>query len=97
MDHGPRRVYLCKPGTECETEILEASRRSESLHHPWVFPTKSHEEYESYMERIRTGRTVGFLVRRKSDDYLAGVINVSEPVMGVFSQRLFGVLLFLWL
>lgn len=90
MDHAERRVYLCKPGAECETEILEASRRSESLHHPWVFPPKSHEEYESYLERIRSGRTIGFLVRRKFDDSLAGVIDVSEPVMGVFRSAYLG-------
>jgi [ribosomal protein S5]-alanine N-acetyltransferase len=89
-DHPARRVYLCNPGTECEAEILEASGRSESLHHPWVFPPKSHEEYESYLERIRSGRTIGFLVRRKSDACLAGVINVSEPVMGVFRSAYLG-------
>jgi [ribosomal protein S5]-alanine N-acetyltransferase len=89
-DHAQRRVYLCKPSTEREGEILEASRHSESLHHPWVFPPKSHEEYESYLQRIRSGRTIGFLVRRKSDDCLAGVINLSEPVMEVFRSAYLG-------
>jgi len=89
-DNAQRRVYLCNPNTECEGEILEASRRSESLHYPWVFPPKRQEEYETYLERIRSGRTIGFLVRRKSDDCLAGVINVSEPVMGVFRNAYLG-------
>ncbi len=65
--HPDRRVFLSEPGADCESEILEATRRSESLHRPWVFPPRSHEEYESYLERVRTGRTIGFLVRRKSD------------------------------
>ena len=60
------------------------------MHHPWVFPPTNHEEYESYLERIRSGRTIGFLVRRKSDECLAGVINVSEPVMGVFRSAYLG-------
>jgi ribosomal-protein-alanine N-acetyltransferase len=60
------------------------------LHHPWVFPPKNHQEYESYLERIRIGRTIGFLVRRKSDEHLAGVINMSEPVMGVFRSAYLG-------
>ncbi len=85
-----RRVFLSKPGAGCETEILDATPRSETLHHPWVFPSKNHEEYESYLERIRSGRTIGFLVRRKSDECLAGVINVSEPVMGVFRSAYLG-------
>ena len=90
LPHAGRRVYLCKPGTECEAEILEASRRSESLHHPWVLPPKSHDEYASYLERLRMGRTIGFLIRRKSDECLAGVINVSEPVMGMFRSAYLG-------
>jgi len=85
-----RRVFLSKPGAHCEAEIIEASRRSEALHRPWVFPPRSHEEYESYLERIRSGHTIGFLVRRKSDETLAGVINVSEPVMGVFRSAYLG-------
>jgi [ribosomal protein S5]-alanine N-acetyltransferase len=78
------------PDAGCETEILEAAQRSESLHRPWVFPPRTHEEYESYLERVRTGRTIGFLVRRKSDGCLTGVINVSEPVMGVLRSAYLG-------
>ncbi len=92
--HPDRRVFLSKPDADCEAEILEASRRSESLHRPWVFPPRSHEDYESYLERIRTGRTIGFLVRRKSDSCLVGVINVSEPVMGVLQSAYLGFYVF---
>jgi len=88
--HPARRVFLSKPDAGCETEIISAARRSETLHHPWVSPPQNHEEYESYLERIRSGRTIGFLVRRKSDEGLAGVINVSEPVMGVFRSAYLG-------
>jgi [ribosomal protein S5]-alanine N-acetyltransferase len=85
-----RRVFLSKPGADCEGEIVEAAQRSEGLHHPWVFPPRNHKEYESYLERIRGGCTIGFVVRRKSDGCLAGVINVSEPVMGVFQSAYLG-------
>jgi len=88
--HPDRRVFLSKPGAACEAEILEASQRSENLHRPWVFPPRSHEHYESYLERVHSGRTIGFLVRRKSDECLAGVINASEPVMGVFQSAYLG-------
>jgi len=88
--HPDRRVYLSQPGADDEPEMLAAVRHSESLHHPWVFPPKNHEEYQSYLERIRRGRTIGFLVRRKSDEGLAGVVNVSEPVMGVFQSAYLG-------
>jgi ribosomal-protein-alanine N-acetyltransferase len=83
-------VFLTKPQADDEHEILAAVRRSEKLHHPWAFPPRSHVEYESYLERIRGGRAIGYLVRRKSDEYLAGVINVSAPVMGVFRSAYLG-------
>ena len=88
--HPDRRVFLSKPLADCEAEVLEAARRSESLHRPWVFPPRTHEEFESYLERVRSGRTMGFLVRRESDQCLTGVINVSEPVMGVFRSAYLG-------
>ena len=88
--HPDRRVFLSEPGANCESEILEATRRSESLHRPWVFPPRTHEEYEAYIERLRAGRTIGSLVRRESDGRLAGVINVSEPVMGVLQSAYLG-------
>jgi [ribosomal protein S5]-alanine N-acetyltransferase len=88
--HPDRRVFLSEPGADCDSEILEATRRSEGLHRPWVFPPRTHEEYEAYLERVRTGRTIGFLVRRKSDGCMAGVINMSEPVMGVLQSAYLG-------
>lgn len=64
--------------------------RSGDLHRPWVFPPFNHEEFGGYLERIGEGRTVPFFVRRRSDDRLAGVINVSEPVMGIFRSAYLG-------
>ncbi len=84
------RVILSDPAPDNEQEFLAAVLRSESLHHPWVFPPRTHEQYEDYLERIRGGRTIGHLVRNKSDHELAGVINVSEPVMGVFQSAYLG-------
>ena len=84
------RVFLSKPAVENEAEILEAVRLSQSLHRPWVYPPRSHEEYESYLGKISSERTIGFLVRRKSDECLAGVNNVSEPVMGCFRSAYLG-------
>ncbi len=85
-----RRVFLAKPNAHDESEILGAVRHSESLHRPWVFPPRSPEEYASYLEKISSGRTIGFLVRRTSDKRLAGVINVSEPAMGCFRSAYLG-------
>ena len=88
------RIVLSDPREDCEEEFLAAVHRSERLHRPWAFPPCTHEQYESYLERIRSGRTIGFLVRCKSNHRLAGVINVSEPVRGVFQSAYLGFYVF---
>jgi [ribosomal protein S5]-alanine N-acetyltransferase len=84
------RVFLSTPAPDDEQEFLTSVVRSESLHRPWVFPPSTHAEYQQYMERIGSGRTIAFMVRRSSDQQFAGVINVSEPVMGVFQSAYLG-------
>jgi ribosomal-protein-alanine N-acetyltransferase len=84
------RVSVSKPTAAEESEFLEAACRSEPLHRPWVFPPETHAEYESYLDRIRAGSTIGFLVRRRSDEKLAGVVNISEPVMRAFQSAYLG-------
>ena len=84
------RVFLSAPSAECEQEFLAATLRSEGLHQPWVFPPRTHEQYASYLQKIAIGRTIGFLLRRVDDRQLAGVINVSEPVMGALRSAYLG-------
>jgi ribosomal-protein-alanine N-acetyltransferase len=84
------RAFLSQPTADGESEFLAAVQRSEALHRPWVFPPRTHDEYQAYLERIRSGNTIGFFVRRKSDKQLAGVVNVSEPVMRGFQNAYLG-------
>lgn len=89
--HGPElRVLLSQPAPEHEAEFLSAVERSRSLHHPWAFPPRNHGQYAEYLERIRNGRTIGFLLRLRADQSLVGVVNISEPVMGIFRSSYLG-------
>ncbi|HEX3871471.1 MAG TPA: GNAT family N-acetyltransferase [Pirellulales bacterium] len=84
------RVFLATPTAEGENEFLDAVFGSEALHHPWVFPPRTHEQYLGYLERIKIGRTISNLVRLTAGNQLAGVINLSEPVMGIFQSAYLG-------
>ena len=84
------RVFLDMPVPDGEAEFLGAVHRSEALHRPWAFAPSTPEAYAEYLERIRLGRTIGFLVRRVADRGLVGVINAGEPVMGVFRSAYLG-------
>ena len=60
------------------------------LHRPWAFPPDTHEQYLGYLDRIRSGRTIPNVVRMISGNRLVGVVNISEPVMGVFKSAYLG-------
>jgi ribosomal-protein-alanine N-acetyltransferase len=83
-------VFLSEPMLDDEQEFLAAVVRSEDLHQPWVFPPRTHDHYEAYLDRVRSGRTVAFFVRHISSRQLASVINLSEPVMGALKSAYLG-------
>ena len=83
-------MLLDTPTAACEEEFLAAALQSERLQQPWVFPPRTPQQYAAYIEKAKVGRTIPFLVRRRSDHRLAGVINVSEPVMGALQSAYLG-------
>ncbi len=84
------RVFLSAPAPDCEHEFLAAVVRSDELHYPWVFPPRTHEQYAAYLQRIGDGRAIPFWIRLRENHQLAGVINIGEPVMGVFQSGYLG-------
>ena len=84
------RVYLAKPDLTTEAELCELAHASEELHRPWAFPAKDHHEYLEFLRRVEIGRTIPFLVRKLGDDRICGVINLNEPVMGLFRSAYLG-------
>lgn len=89
-----QRILLSHPTRKHEHDFLQSARRSEGLHHPWVFAPLTHEDYESYLERIACGRTIGFLLLHRSDEQMVGVVNVSEPVWGALQGAYLGFYVF---
>jgi len=84
------RVYLAKPDLTTEAELCELARASEDLHRPWAFPGKDHHEYGEFLRRIEIGRTVPFLIRHVASNRICGVVNLNEPVMGLFRSAYLG-------
>ncbi|MET9568936.1 GNAT family protein [Streptomyces virginiae] len=75
------RPYRLADGPEFTARV----RESRGLHHPWLFPPATVEEYEPYAARLTGGdlRT-GFLVCELGTGALAGFINVNNIVRGAF-------------
>ena len=96
MATGPRRLetgartYLRAPGLRDERAFLAAVRASKALHDRWVFAPASAESYRAYVARMRRPDAKAFLVCRRTDDAIAGVINVSQIFMGPFRSGYLG-------
>ncbi len=77
-------VYLYAPGKEAAAGFLTLTTTSESFHHPWVDPATDTRRFRAYLDRIDRGNAFGFLVARREDDALVGVININDVVLGGF-------------
>lgn len=84
------RVYLRKPEMADARLLVDAAKASVEMHRPWVFPALTIKGIEEYLARIQNPRHEGYLVCRKSDDALAGVVNLSEIVRGALQSAFVG-------
>ena len=82
-------VHLQTPALRHEGAFLEAVRRSRALHRPWVSAPSTAARYRAYLARARKDAYLAFLVCLEEGE-LAGVINVSEIVRGVFRSGYLG-------
>ena len=71
-------------------DFLAAVRRSRRLHRPWVTPPDSPARFRAYLMRMQPPSNYAFLVCRRPDQAIIGVINVSNVVRGVFQSGYLG-------
>lgn len=76
------RVYLRKPTEADAQECAAGARASIQAHRPWVYPATTPVGFVEYLRRIHAPRHESYLVCRKSDDRVAGVININEIIHG---------------
>lgn len=84
------RAYLRRPEPHDTDEFLERVRDSGKLHGDWVAPPDDAETFHQYVSRLNGDTHDGFLVCRRDDDAIAGVINVNEIVRGGFQSAYLG-------
>ena len=65
-----------------QSEFLALERRSRKLHRPWVTAPSTEDAYADYLKRARRRSSRCSLVCVAEDDAVAGVVNVSEIVLG---------------
>jgi len=82
-------VTIERPTARVEREFIEAARNSRSLHGAWVAPPSTAIQFRRYLERTRHDNFISVLVLTP-DGEMAGVINLSEIVRGVFQSGYLG-------
>jgi ribosomal-protein-alanine N-acetyltransferase len=89
-----KRVHLRPPRRKDQKTFIAQARASRPLHRGWVQAPETPLAFDAYVARYGTTspvpRHAGFLVVRNDDDALAGVVNFSEIVRGVFHSAYVG-------
>ena len=85
-----RRVFLCAPSARHRDEFLALMKESRAALHPWVAPPASRAQFSAYLRRARRRTERAFLVCRREDRAIAGVINVSQIFYGNFRSAYLG-------
>lgn len=84
------RVYLEPASRSREREFLERVAASARLHRPWLQAPHTAEQYDELLKRSRKpSRETRFVCLLETGE-LAGVINLSEIVRGLFQSAYLG-------
>ncbi|MBA3763899.1 MAG: GNAT family N-acetyltransferase [Actinobacteria bacterium] len=85
-----RRVLLRPPIESDRAELIERLVASAGLHDPWLEPAEPDPWFERLLARSRAGADRSFLVCDADDGSVAGVMNLSQIVMGPFRSAFLG-------
>jgi ribosomal-protein-alanine N-acetyltransferase len=85
-----RRVFIRPPTARDRDAFLALVRSSRSHLRPWVDPPASRPGFAAYLRRARRPTERAFLVCRREDNTIVGVINVSQIFLGAFRSAYLG-------
>ena len=85
-----RRVMLRRPTAGDRDEFLALVRRSRGLHRPWAHAPQDARAFRAFVNSARGPRGVRFLVCRREDDAIVGLVNLNEIVRGALQSAFVG-------
>jgi len=85
-----RRVFLCAPTARHRDELVALMKTSRRALRPWVVPPASRAAFDAYLRRSRRPTERAFLVCRREDGAIAGVVNMSQIFHGNFRSAYLG-------
>lgn len=85
-----RRVFIRPPTVRDRDRFLALVQSSRARLRPWVAPPADRQAFTAYLRRSRRPTERAFLVCRREDGAIAGVINVSQIFLGAFRSAYLG-------
>jgi ribosomal-protein-alanine N-acetyltransferase len=86
----PAAIHLRAPEAADRVAFLAAVARSRALHRPWITAPATTQEFRTYLARMAQPHNRAYLVRRADTDEIAGVINLTNMVLGAFRSGYLG-------
>jgi [ribosomal protein S5]-alanine N-acetyltransferase len=81
---GPGRVTLRPATSDDEAEFLDLVRASARLHHPWMSPPATPEDFQAYLRRYERPGEQSLLVCLRGTGAIAGLVNINNIIRGRF-------------
>ena len=78
------RVGLRRTTRADGPELVRLAEESVALHHPWAAPTTDLTEWEAGQAARELRGDVGFVICERDSGAIAGMVNVSNIVRGLF-------------
>jgi ribosomal-protein-alanine N-acetyltransferase len=85
-----RRLHFRPPTPEDEREFIASAQASIELHRPWITAPSTPESFQRYLDAMARPENRGFLVCLKRSGRIAGVVNLTHIVLGLFRSGYLG-------
>lgn len=85
-----RSICIRRPDAADEAAFLAAVRRSRNLHRPWTAAPDTPAKFSAWLRRMAAPAHHPFLVCRRDNGELVGVVNLSNIVLGAFRSGYLG-------
>ncbi|MBI5279548.1 MAG: GNAT family N-acetyltransferase [Burkholderiales bacterium] len=84
------RIYLRPPALADQREFTARARASRKLHHPWVTAAATPVAFRQYVQRMAQPGNCALFVCVKETHEIAGVVNITNIILGVFRSAYLG-------
>jgi len=84
MSESRSRIYLRPPISADQAAFVSSVAGSKQLHFPWVSPPASPKQFAAFLDRMVPPLNYCFLVCTRAREEPAGVINITNVVLGPF-------------